>query len=213
MANDDDRDDNLQTAKPASGNPLDTVAGFGVTFHTMFKPNMTEQYPEEKNPTALRFHGRHQLNRHPDGLEKCIGCELCAWACPADAIYVEGADNTEGDRFSPGERYGKVYQINYLRCILCGLCIEACPTRALTMTNEYELADNSRESLIYTKDRLLAPLGEGMMAAPHEMYPGTTEKEYYQGQVTKAVPEQAYDRPETDSDSDVPEPDAEAVTA
>jgi len=72
-------------------------------------------------------------------------------ACPADAIYVEGADNTEEERYSPGERYGRVYQINYLRCILCGLCIEACPTRALTMTNEFELADSSRESLIFTR--------------------------------------------------------------
>ena len=106
-----------------------------------------------------RYHGRHQLNRYADGLEKCIGCELCAWACPADAIYVEGADNTDEERFSPGERYGQVYQINYLRCIGCGLCIEACPTRALTMTNEYEMADDNRAGLIYEKDRLLAPLG------------------------------------------------------
>lgn len=158
---------------------LNPVKGFGVTFHTMFKKVNTELYPEDKKVTMPRFHGRHQLNRHPDGLEKCIGCELCAWACPADAIYVEGADNQEGERYSPGERYGRIYQINYLRCILCGLCIEACPTRALTMTNEYELADDSREDLIYTKDQLLAPLLPGMEEPPHPMRLGETEQDYY----------------------------------
>jgi NADH-quinone oxidoreductase subunit I len=178
---------------------LDQVRGFGVTFRTMFKKVVTEQYPEQKKgedpsvPIAPRFHGRHLLNRHPDGLEKCIGCELCAWACPADAIYVEGADNTDGERFSPGERYGRVYQINYLRCIFCGLCIEACPTRALTMTNEYELADVSRESLIYEKQDLLAPLLEGMAPAPHPMAEGTDEQDYYRGRVSRATPaQQAY---------------------
>ena len=167
-----------------------SVAGFGVTFRTMFTDVVTEEYPEQKAPTQPRFHGRHQLNRHPDGLEKCVGCELCAWACPADAIYVEGADNTDEERYSPGERYGRVYQINYLRCILCGLCIEACPTRALTMTNFYELAGPSRRGLIYEKQDLLAPVQAGMLEAPHPMVPGTTEKDYYSGGVTEAVAEQ-----------------------
>jgi NADH-quinone oxidoreductase subunit I len=161
------------------------LKGFGVTFGTMFKKVVTEQYPDEKKPTEPRFHGRHVLNRHPDGLERCIGCELCAWACPADAIYVEGADNSEGERFSPGERYGRVYQINYLRCIFCGLCIEACPTRALTMTNFYELADNDRGKLIFTKDQLLAPLQSGMLPPPFPMSDGLEERDYYQGKVSE----------------------------
>ena len=168
----------------------DQWAGFGVTFRTIFRKTFTQGYPEpgKEKVTAPRFHGRHQLNRWPDGLEKCIGCELCAWACPADAIYVEGADNTDDDRYSPGERYGRVYQINYLRCIFCGLCIEACPTRALTMTNEYELADSTRESLIYTKQDLLAPLLPGMEEPPHAMLLGTDEGDYYRGDFSAPAP-------------------------
>lgn len=162
---------------------FDQLKGFWVTFITMFKKVNTVQYPEVKEPTAERFHGRHQLNRHEDGLEKCIGCELCAWACPADAILVEGDNNTEENRMSPGERYGKVYQINYLRCIFCGLCIEACPTRALTMTNEYELADDTREKLIYEKQDLLAPIHQGMIMPPHPMAPGADDGSYYRGEV------------------------------
>ena len=112
------------------------------------------------------------------------GCELCAWACPADAIFVEAASNTPEEQYSAGERYGRVYQINYLRCIFCGMCIEACPTRALTMTNDFEIAKYTREDDIYEKEDLLVPLSDGMLAAPHPMVEGKNDIDYYRGEVT-----------------------------
>ncbi len=156
-------EDRRPTLRSVGAAVVRTAQGFSVTFRQIFRKDVTKQYPRVIPEMPPRAHvGRHLLNRHSNGLEKCIGCELCAWACPADAIYVQGADNDQEKPTSAGERYAEVYQINYLRCIMCGLCVEACPTRALTLTNNYELAFESREDAIYEKWQLLElplPLG------------------------------------------------------
>lgn len=128
--------------------------GFRVTLAQFFN-EVTIQYPEEKRPKPERFHGRHVLNRYEDGMEKCIGCELCAGVCPARCIYVRGADNPPDAPVSPGERFGFVYEINYLRCIHCDLCVEACPTEAITESKLFEFSFTNRQDAIYTRDELL----------------------------------------------------------
>jgi NADH-quinone oxidoreductase subunit I len=135
--------------------PVKFMGGFKVTLEQMAKPRVTVQYPREKHVKPPRLHGRHVLNRYEDGMEKCIGCELCAGVCPADCIYVRGADNSPDDPVSPGERYGFVYEINYLRCIHCDLCVEACPTEAITETKMFEFSFTNRADAIYTKTELL----------------------------------------------------------
>ena len=134
---------------------LDFFKGFVVTGKLPFKPKVTVLYPEEKRPKPERFHGRHVLNRYEDGMEKCIGCELCAGVCPARCIYVRGADNPPDAPVSPGERYGFVYEINFLRCIHCDMCVEACPTEAITESKLFEWSFVNREDAIYTKAELL----------------------------------------------------------
>lgn len=140
----------------------------GTMIRTIFGSELvTTEYPHEMREKPQRFHGRHVLNRYPDGMEKCIGCELCAGVCPAHCIYVRGADNDPDEPMSPGERYGYVYEINMLRCIFCGLCVEACPTEAITMTHLFEMSTTNRADAIYTKDELL--MGEDG-SVPH-MFP------------------------------------------
>jgi NADH-quinone oxidoreductase subunit I len=134
---------------------LKFFGGFKLTFEHLTRPRVTRQYPDEKQPKQPRQHGRHVLNRYEDGMEKCIGCELCAGVCPADCIYVRGLDNPPDHPVSPGERYGYVYEINYLRCIHCDLCVEACPTEAITESKLFEFSFTNRADAIYTKEELL----------------------------------------------------------
>ncbi len=133
---------------------------------------ITTQYPEETRPKPERFHGRHVLNRYEDGMEKCIGCELCAGVCPAKCIYVRGQDNDPENPTSPGERFGFVYEINYLRCIHCDLCVEACPTEAITETKLFEFAFTNRADAIYTKDELLVDDSGHPQQLPWENWSG-----------------------------------------
>jgi len=133
--------------------------GFAVTLRQIGKRNrVTRSYAKDeggKRDKPERLHGRHVLNRYEDGMEKCIGCELCAGVCPARCIYVRGKDNPPDAPVSPGERYGFVYEINYLRCIHCDLCVEACPTEAITESKLFEFSFTNREDAIYTRDELL----------------------------------------------------------
>src|SRR5687768_828396 len=127
--------------------------GFKVTLKQYFH-TVTNEYPKRKRDKGQRWHGRHVLNRYEDGMEKCIGCELCAGVCPARCIYVRGADNPPDNPVSPGERYGFVYEINYLRCIHCDLCVEACPTEAITESKLFEFSFTNRIGRASCRERV-----------------------------------------------------------
>ena len=137
---------------------LALLKGLAITGRHLFRKPMTFNYPNRKRRQADRFRGIHKLQRHPDGLERCVGCGLCAVVCPSEAIYLEAAENTPDLRVSHGERYASFYQIDMLRCIFCGFCEEACPEDAIILGPNWEAASAERDDFIYTKDRLLVPL-------------------------------------------------------
>jgi NADH-quinone oxidoreductase subunit I len=153
------------------------IKGLTTTIkHVFDEGGVTIQYPEMERPVRERFKGRHSLKRYDNGLEKCIGCALCAAACPADAIWVEAAENTDGERYSPGERYAKTYEINMLRCIFCGYCEDACPTEAIVLEHEYRLSFTDRRDAIYTKEMLIDPTPEGTLGSPQSVEAGAFDR-------------------------------------
>ena len=120
-----------------------------ITFLHAFHKRETIQYPEQKAPLSTRWRGRIVLTRDPDMGERCVGCYLCAAACPVDCIALQATEDENG------RRYPEFFRINFSRCIFCGMCEEACPTTAIQLTPDFEMAEFNRQNLVYEKEHLL----------------------------------------------------------
>ena len=126
------------------------VAGMALTLKYFFKPKVTINYPYEKGPISPRFKGEHALRRYPNGEERCIACKLCEAVCPAQAITIEAEPRADGSRRTTR------YDIDMVKCIYCGMCEEACPVDAIVEGPNLEFTTETREELLYDKEKLLS---------------------------------------------------------
>ncbi len=119
-----------------------------VLTHTFTKAD-TIQYPEQQPVLSPRYRGRIVLTRDPDGMERCVACNLCAVACPVDCIALQKTEDESG-RWFP-----EFFRINFSRCIMCGFCEEACPTYSIQLTPDFEMCEHNRQNMVYEKEDLL----------------------------------------------------------
>jgi NADH-quinone oxidoreductase subunit I len=125
------------------------IKGLGISIRYMLKRPVTLNYPHEKGPLSPRFRGEHVLRRYPNGEERCIACKLCEAVCPALAITIEAEPRDDGSRRTTR------YDIDMTKCIYCGFCQEACPVDAIVEGPNFEFATETREELMYDKQKLL----------------------------------------------------------
>ena len=144
------------------------LEGFAVTLRQMGRKNkVTTEYSGGREAHGKRATRTTRRSTSPNActVAMCSTGTRTAWRSASGASCAPASarpsastsavrTTTRMNPTSPGERFGYVYEINYLRCIHCDLCVEACPTEAITETKLFEFSFTNRRDAIYTKDEL-----------------------------------------------------------
>ncbi len=75
---------------------------------------------------------------------KCVGCGLCAAACPKHLIELIPAGKTAAVRCSSPDKGTEVRKLCSAGCIGCGICAKQCPDEAVTLDGTLARVDNTK---------------------------------------------------------------------
>lgn len=125
--------------------------GMVVTWRNLWRPKVTVRYPYERRPVPPRYRGLFYLKWNEEkGRLNCVGCTLCAQACPTNVISMV--------KIGKGQNAGvSEFTMDLGRCLFCNLCVEACPFDAIYMGPAYELASERRDACVFR----IADLAQG----------------------------------------------------
>ncbi|KAJ5236449.1 hypothetical protein N7489_006540 [Penicillium chrysogenum] len=106
--------------------------GMYVVLEQFFRPPYTIFYPFEKGPIS------------PVSVVNTLSVVIPL------AITIEAEEREDGSRRTTR------YDIDMTKCIYCGYCQESCPVDAIVETSNAEYATETREELLYNKEKLLS---------------------------------------------------------
>ena len=115
------------------------LTGMSVTWKHLWGKKETFCYPEEKLPMTDNFRGGNLAM----DWRVCIGCSMCANACPNKALDLTIVQDAKK------KRHMKSYIHKSGRCLYCNLCVEVCPVKTLVWDKDYAISTWSKETMTH----------------------------------------------------------------
>ena len=115
------------------------LTGMSVTWKHLWGKKETFCYPEEKLPMTDNFRGGNLAM----DWRVCIGCSMCANACPNKALDLTIVQDAKK------KRHMKSYVHKSGRCLYCNLCVEVCPVKTLVWDKDYAISTWSKETMTH----------------------------------------------------------------